>query len=567
MAKEKKGEKKMKTISAIGGYSMACNYMIGTGVLALPIVFNSASIGTSVLITMLASLLCGISTFWINEATARGWALVRHRQQTNGTTQTPTAAENDSGPSDSDQDEKPLLEDDKQETEQAYVPPPADNDEPQLYQDGEMADPTETANTTDGSTLAPVVDALVEPDYAIPTEEVLQLPSLCKLFMGNTGFLVYQFCVIIYLFSTLWGYASVVASSLTSNFLWVPQKVFELFGSHYFSGITCNEPCSYRFGCSEIYVVFMVLFTITSMFFGLMEVSDQALIQMVFTVFRYLVLGIMILTTGMAFFIGPYDGDAHQSIPYYYPQAAFKLSLNGLAKVIPAAVFSQVMHHSAPVLLQPVRNKKRLNTMFGSVLATACIFYISLAVICALYFGPNARSLASLNWATWNGKSWTDSGSRPIIPILVSMLIILFPAVSLVSSSPLNAITLSFMIMELMPGKIKDPKWRYYKLVLITCRCLAIIPPIFIAAFVRCLTMIVQVCGITGFALCLIFPPLLQLTSQRKLKKIYGDKAGKTPYTNIFSFWPIPVFVIIVGVVFAIVTTSGMVTSWLGIDV
>ncbi len=543
---------KVKTISSLGGYSMACNYMIGTGVLALPIVFYSASITVSVLITLGVSLLSGLAAFWINETTARGWALMRLNQDFKEPDDQAIVDEA-AAEGDEQQSEDRDLTDDE---EQQLIPASNGN----IYMDEELATPTAT-NTVLTPSDSPEADdeVAMTPDYYIPVQDVLQLPRLCTMFLGPVGFYIYQFCVIIYLFSTLWGYASVVASSLTSNFLWIPQH----FGIA--PNASCNEPCSYpsitEGPCVDIYLLFTLAFALISLILGMIEVSDQALLQMFFTAFRYIVMALMIATVGLAFFIAPFDEGSNQTRPYFYPQAPIKLTLDGLSKIVPGAVFSQVMHHSAPVLLQPVRNKKRLNLMFGATFGTAAVFYTSLAVICALFLGPKAHSLVSLNWATWDGKSWTSEGSRGIVASAIAQLIILFPAVSLISSSPLNAITLSLMLMELLPKRWVDG--RYGFAIKYTCRVLAIVPPIIIAALIRCLTLIVQICGLTGFAICYFIPPALQIVSQRRIKQRFGDSAPATPYSGWHSHWIFPTIIMIVGAVFFVITAIGIVNSQL----
>ena len=56
------------------------------------------------------------------------------------------------------------------------------------------------------------------------------MSRLCHMYYGKTGFVIYQISIILYLFSSLWGYAEVVASSLASV---IP------FGQNW----QCLDPC------------------------------------------------------------------------------------------------------------------------------------------------------------------------------------------------------------------------------------------------------------------------------------------------------------------------------------
>ncbi|GIQ92800.1 hypothetical protein KIPB_016783, partial [Kipferlia bialata] len=91
------------------------------------------------------------------------------------------------------------------------------------------------------------------------------------------GYIVYEVSVIIYLFSTLWSYAAVVMSSLTSD-LPIPGLN---------KGHDCSNPCGvFDTGCNEAYYLYAGLFLITSLIFGFMSLSSQGFVQSLFTVFR-----------------------------------------------------------------------------------------------------------------------------------------------------------------------------------------------------------------------------------------------------------------------------------------
>ncbi|GIQ86960.1 hypothetical protein KIPB_008907, partial [Kipferlia bialata] len=240
--------------------------------------------------------------------------------------------------------------------------------------------------------------------------------------------------------------------------------------------------------------------------------------------------------------------------------------------VVSSCVFSQVMHHSVPTLIQPVKNKsgksiKHINYMFMGVFGSTALFYSLVGGICGTFFGENANSLVTLNWEFWDGLNWMKeqgTGERPIYISFIVHLIILFPAVAIISSAPLNAITLSNQIEELVP---KD-KWvsmdsKTKARVKMAIRLSTIVVPIVMSLFVRCLEVIIEVCGLTGFLICYLFPPLLEWKARRECKKVFGE--GEEANNTGLGFWahadPMCIFLWVTGLVCFIFTSISLVSG------
>lgn len=66
--------------------------------------------------------------------------------------------------------------------------------------------------------------------------------------------------------------------------------------------------------------------------------------------------------------------------------------------MFPVALFSQIMHHSLPGLIRPIRNKAQTNKIVGSVLASTFVFYNMVGISIALFYGSSTNQTCSLNW-------------------------------------------------------------------------------------------------------------------------------------------------------------------------
>lgn len=85
------------------------------------------------------------------------------------------------------------------------------------------------------------------------------MSTLCKIYFKNWGFYTYQIAIVIYFFGTIWGYAQVVASSLTSviPFTFLPN---------YAGTWVCTDPChNYTQVCSDAYWIWISVCLLASL--------------------------------------------------------------------------------------------------------------------------------------------------------------------------------------------------------------------------------------------------------------------------------------------------------------
>ena len=115
----------------------------------------------------------------------------------------------------------------------------------------------------------------------------------------------------------------------------------------------------------------------------------------------------------------------------------------------------------------------------------------------------------------------------------IAFFVVLFPALDVASAFPLNGITLGNCLMGKYYGKnIREHSKSRRKVT--AFRCIAAIPPIIGAMFVRRLDTITEYTGLTGFLIAFVFPGLLHVASRRACKREgldtvteYGNKATR----------------------------------------
>jgi len=278
-------------------------------------------------------------------------------------------------------------------------------------------------------------------------------------------------------------------------------------------------------GCISLYTFWLAVFACIVIPLSCRDLTEQIVLQVALSIFRFVAVFLMLATTLQALYTYKrsdldYDSD---SPPYYSDAPAFDFS--GFGKVLPIAVFAQVLHHSIPGISKPQRDKSKLQSIYAGVMTTTCVLYSILGVVLVLWYGSDIKETCTLNWTSY------DAGYDPK-PWWVKMLagvIILFPPIDLVSAYPLNAITLGNNMYQIfIPKENQTPKKK------LVFRLAAACIPLIGSSLVRSLSTVLRYAGSIGILIAFTYPCLLEITSRKQLSQQYGPTAIKTPYSQ---FW------------------------------
>jgi hypothetical protein len=192
-----------------------------------------------------------------------------------------------------------------------------------------------------------------------------ELTALTRLILGSFGSGIYQVSLYFVMYTTLWAYGTVFFSSFFSIF---PQKLI-------------------------IFAIFSCLVVPISC----MELTEQWIIQVSLTAFRAFTFLAMLISSIVAIFTNPVDGESRASSPPYVAKlSAFDFS--GFGLIVTTSIFSLSVQHSIPGLLQPLQDKKGALKVFSAALTTCTFLYIALGIACSLYFGNIVQDSVNLNW-------------------------------------------------------------------------------------------------------------------------------------------------------------------------
>merc|ERR1711871_624591 len=205
--------------------------------------------------------------------------------------------------------------------------------------------------------------------------------------------------------------------------------------------------------------------------------------------------------------------DAFPNLPAGATVPPFRLG--GLSTVISIGTFSQIFHYGLPLLVAPIKDKSKVGSMVLGGLCTTFLMFTLLGSVMVGYFGMNTLDAANLVWDHYTAGY---SGKLPAWVNRLCELVMLFPALDVISVYPMNAITLCNGIMATV-YKERTPKMEADPIVRRCFRLLACVPPLTFAYFIFHIGDVLSLTGCIGLLIALVFPSTLQLASTRDCQR------------------------------------------------
>lgn len=311
------------------------------------------------------------------------------------------------------------------------------------------------------------------------------------------------------------------------------------------------------------------------------DLQEQIAAQVAMSLLRFVSLGILVVGTFVALCVD-YEhsalamatttggGVSHQPLPLVRWQ--------GFGVMFTTAIFSQLFQHSVPGLIRPLSkdNKKFIPSIFRAALITTASLYVLTGCICVAYFGDRLSQSVNLDFVGFTWGLSRDDGKETVTLIIVqalAMIVVLFPALDTLSVFPLIAITLGNNLHAACPqvthylfGHLSatsedaapssttttvgtpttthvvhknSPRKRYAT---VFWRLVAAIPPVLCSLEVRHLVVSLQIAGLCGILVALVFPALLHRHAQERSAMLPLSWTTTPSYTLYLSFswslWP-----------------------------
>lgn len=490
------------------------NYILGSGFLTLPWTFEQTGVLLGILVLGIIGFFSTISVFFILEAIDRGQRLLKYVGENGIELASLKSKANYSQIRDAsyhNPEEAPLDE------ESSAISP---NSQKMTAITDSISSPIHSSPSQRSSVSSDSESSFesqsgneVTTDIVPAQERKLEIIELSGLFLGNLGQQIYAGVIIVYMYGTLWAYCAVFAKAFAAHLPLSPSP----------------------------YVLYAIIFGILVIPASLMEFKEQVAVQVSLSLFRVVMVSVMVITCLIAQYRGDnefgFSTDRSGDFPSKSNVDAWKFEPSQMYYLLPVAAYAYIFHHSVPSLADTAKDKQHLAHLFRTALVISMVAYMAVGTIVALYFGDAIDTTSNLNWGHYRGpqSSTAKDNDVPVYASIVSFFVVLFPAIDVASAYPLNAYTLGNNLMGMYYGKEtykhENSRWK-----LSLFRALAAAPPIFGGLLVSKVEQITAYTGLTAFGLAFVFPPLLARYSAKTLAEI--GLPVSTPHSSVWTSEP-----------------------------
>jgi amino acid permease len=327
----------------------------------------------------------------------------------------------------------------------------------------------------------------IEGNWYVGSERY-EVSDLCSIFVGKWAKMSFLFLLTVYSYGTLWSFCAVFAKAMAETF---PIGEYS-------------------------YLIYLILYGVIVIPLTCMDVNEQIQVQ-VFLAFCRLV--VVVFMVGSVFFGFSAHPEQLDHIEKTF-DSAHLVHWNALHIILPISTFAFIFTHNIPVISEPVEDKNQLHWIFLSTAILCLIGYTSIGIFVSLYYGTTIRSSCNLNWGDPSDPMSPLSDLPEGVRTFISMYIVMFPALDVISAFPLNAITLgnNLLVLFLNSDEHIDhteiPPYQKY-----IYRLAASIPSFFGAYLLSDVGTITDWTGIAGFFLGFLFPPLVAEYSERYFRQ------------------------------------------------
>ena len=409
------------------------------------------------------------------------------------------------------------------------------------------------SSSSSSTSISTTLKTIPDEQYLVSSSRTFEVTDLFGTFLGSRARTIYVSILSGYMYGALWAYSTVFAASFSAN---VP--VFFLN-----NGNTCNIE-EEGTQCLGPFFVWLGVFALLSIPLSCLELKEQVYVQVTMFIARLLV---VLLMTGTA--LGGYacDGIVFADMSKDHKPDTPLFTFAGLSTVMPVSIYAFIFHHSVPILSQPVKDKTSLPKVFRYAFIIVGTAYASLGLILAIWFGSHVDGQCNLNWRQYVGCVAPHSDGSPVTlndrttgAMVVSFIILIFPALDVLSAYPLNAITLGNNLLSAVHSNIEigtmnhttdeehdhpsssssNKSWANWFMSFRTMsvqarrrimfRLIAAVPPVIAGALSTFyginLTQILSFTGLIGVAIAFGIPSFLRLwsfTRQRAILTLLSD--------------------------------------------
>lgn len=253
------------------------------------------------------------------------------------------------------------------------------------------------------------------PIFEITIKRKFEMLELCEIFFNKWVKYVYLVILSVYCFLALWSFSTVAGSAWAVN---IPYN---------FSGVVkcANNPDPFQHvvlpeeaSCRNAYYFSLFVFAVIVVTLSLIDLKDQAILQMLLGFFRFLtVLAIAIYSIvklGQGSEVCAVNDFPPEDNRSYLPEMTLynysyispkdivtKFDPNSWLTAIPVMTYAFILHQGIASLTHPIRQKRYLWHLTTAMFSIALFCYMLLGVIVPLWFKQSIQETITLNFVSF----------------------------------------------------------------------------------------------------------------------------------------------------------------------
>jgi hypothetical protein len=389
------------------------------------------------------------------------------------------------------------------------------------------------------------------PRFYITISRKFEPSELCEVFVGRWLKVLYLLTLTVYSFFATLSYATVAGSAWSVNLPLNFGTLKECSDKDFFNQIIPDDE-----GCANAYRFCVFLFGVIVIPITLLDLKEQAIVQLILGLLRFLTLGCIIIYCLVYLFQGDVIANCGNPFTNYTPfdnetiinetdlfnatsslkDIVLHFNFNSWVAAIPVFVYAFILHQGIPSLTHPIKEKNWLRSYFNLLFFVITLFYLTLGLVVGFWFRDCTNETCTLNWHPFTSPSHSTALR------VLSYYLILFPSIDVCSVFPLliHTIVNNIYTVVFCHDSSEMKGWSYF-FIHLGMKFVAAIVPIAIGLCVSNLVYVLKYAGLLGFFISLFYPILWQLSSQwvcyRTFKyEIQSDSSSDSIYSQEDAF-------------------------------
>ena len=276
-------------------------------------------------------------------------------------------------------------------------------------------------------------DGIVHPKFEIVLARKFEPSELCEIFFNRWGKYLYLLIMTIYCFLAAWSFSTVAGSAWATN---IPLNFGTLHQCNSSEFLHVLLPSG---SCQHAYHFSLFLFGVIVIPFSMIDLKEQAIVQMVLGLMRFATIAMIIVysivnlieggnictsqnivwdnlsnsslvnNTNTISWYNLSNSSPTENIPFSNLTApsflqlrdiVIKFDWRGWLVAIPVFTYAFIIHQGIPSLTHPIKQKQYLRWFMVCMFGIAGFCYLSLGVVAPLWFRARVQETVTLNWVS-----------------------------------------------------------------------------------------------------------------------------------------------------------------------